>query len=44
MLSPGVYPPIKDAEKITANMLFMDTISEEQLQKVRADFRQMFYP
>ncbi|HEY7164276.1 MAG TPA: extracellular solute-binding protein [Candidatus Binatia bacterium] len=44
VLSPGVYPPIKDAEKIAANMVFMDNMSEEQLQKLRADFRPMFYP
>jgi iron(III) transport system substrate-binding protein len=44
VLSSGVYPAIKGAEKIAANMVFMDNLSEEQLQKLRTDFRQIFYP
>ena len=43
VLSPGIYPHIKDAEKIAANMIFMDNLTEEQLQKLRGEFRQIFY-
>ncbi|MBI4528198.1 MAG: extracellular solute-binding protein [Deltaproteobacteria bacterium] len=43
VLYPGIYPPIKDAEKIVANMVFMDNPTVEQLKKLRADFRQIFF-
>lgn len=43
VVSPGIYPPIKDAEKVAANMVFMDNPNEEQLKKLRAEFRQIFY-
>jgi ABC-type Fe3+ transport system substrate-binding protein len=43
VVSPGIYPPIKDAEKVAANMVFMDNPTEEQLKKLRSEFRQIFY-
>ncbi|MGH7886767.1 MAG: substrate-binding domain-containing protein, partial [Candidatus Binatia bacterium] len=42
VLSPGVFPAIKGAEKIMANLLLLDDPTAERLQKLFADFRQMF--
>lgn len=43
VLAPGIYPALKDADRVVANMLFMDNPSEEQLRKLHAEFRQIFY-
>jgi iron(III) transport system substrate-binding protein len=43
VLSPGVYPPVKDADKITANSIFMDNPSAEEYKKLSAEFRQIFF-
>jgi iron(III) transport system substrate-binding protein len=42
VLSPGVYPAIKGADRIMANMQLLEDPSGEQLQKLLADFRQIF--
>jgi iron(III) transport system substrate-binding protein len=42
VLSPGVYPPIKGAEKIFADIRLLEDPSAEQLQKLQGDFRQIF--
>ena len=42
VLSPGVYPAIKGAERIVANLQLLEDPSAEQLQKLQADFRQIF--
>jgi ABC-type Fe3+ transport system substrate-binding protein len=42
VMSPGIYPPINGADKILANLLLLDDPSAEQLQKLQADFRQLF--
>lgn len=42
VLSPGVYPPIKGADKITANSSFMDNPSADEYKKPSAEFRQIF--
>jgi iron(III) transport system substrate-binding protein len=42
VLSPGVYPPIKDADKVTANAIFMDNPTAEEYKKLGAEFRQLF--
>lgn len=42
VLSPGVYPPIKDADKIMADIRLLEDPSAEQLQKLQNDLRQMF--
>ena len=39
---PGVYPPIKDADKVGANSIFMDNPTAEEYKKLSADFRQIF--
>jgi len=43
VLYPGVYPPIKDAEKVTPNMVFMDNPTAEEFKKLRNEFRQIFF-
>ncbi len=43
VLYPGVYPAIKDAEKVNANSIFMDSPSAEEYKKLSADFRQIFF-
>jgi iron(III) transport system substrate-binding protein len=43
VLYPGIYPPIKNAEKVAPNMVFMDNPTEEEFKKLRAEFRQIFF-
>ncbi len=43
VLSAGVYPGIKEAEKIASNMVFMDNPTEDQLKKLQGEFRQIFF-
>ena len=42
VLSPGVYPAIKGADRIVANMQLLEDPSHEQLQKLLGEFRQLF--
>jgi len=42
VLSPGVYPAIKGADRIMANMQLLEDPSHEQLQKLLGEFRQLF--
>jgi len=42
VLSPGVFPAFKGAERIAANLQLMEDPSAEQLQKLQGDFRQLF--
>jgi len=42
VLSPGVYPALKGADKIVANMRMMNDPSSDQLAKLQSDFRQLF--
>ena len=44
VLAPGVYPPIKDAEKVAPKMVFMDNPSEEEFKKLMTGtFRDIFF-
>jgi iron(III) transport system substrate-binding protein len=43
VLFPGIYPPIKDADKVVPHMVFMDNPTAEEFKKLRADFRQIFF-
>jgi iron(III) transport system substrate-binding protein len=43
VLSPGVYPAIKEAAKVASNMVFMDNPTVEQLKKLQSEFRQIFF-
>jgi len=42
VLHPGIYPSLKGADKVIANMVFMDNPSGEQLAKLQSEFRQIF--
>ena len=42
VLYPGIYPPIREANKVTPNMIAMDNPSEEEAKKLSAEFRQIF--
>jgi iron(III) transport system substrate-binding protein len=41
-LAPGIYPNVKDAEKVVANAIFMENPSEEEFKKIQAEFRKLF--
>jgi iron(III) transport system substrate-binding protein len=41
-LAPGIYPNVKDAEKVVANALFMDNPTDELFKKLKDDFRKIF--
>ena len=44
VLAPGVYPPIKDADKIAPRMVFMDNPSEDEFKKLMGGtFRDIFF-
>jgi iron(III) transport system substrate-binding protein len=44
VLAPGIYPPIKDAEKVAPKMVFMDNPSEEEFKKLMSGtFREIFF-
>jgi len=44
VLAPGVYPPIKDAEKVAPRMVFMDNPSENEFKKLMSGtFREIFF-
>jgi len=44
VLAPGVYPPIKDADKVAPRMVFMENPSEEEFKKLMSGtFRDIFY-
>jgi iron(III) transport system substrate-binding protein len=42
VLAPGVFPPIKGADKIVANLIGLEDPSAEQLTKLQNEFRQLF--
>lgn len=43
VLSPGVYPPIQGAEKVTPHMVPMDNPSEDEAKTLSNEFRQIFF-
>jgi iron(III) transport system substrate-binding protein len=43
VLSPGIYPAIHDADKVTAKVVFMDNPTEEEFKTIMADFRGVFF-
>jgi iron(III) transport system substrate-binding protein len=42
VLAPGIYPAIRGADRIMANLQLLEDPSAEQLQKLFGDFRQLF--
>ena len=44
VMYPGIYPPIKDAEKVAPNMIFMENPSEAEFKKLMTNtFREIFF-
>lgn len=44
VLYPGIFPPIKDAEKVAPHMVFMDNPTEEEFKKLMSGtFRDIFF-
>jgi iron(III) transport system substrate-binding protein len=43
VLSPGVYPPIEGAEKVTPKMIPMDNPTEQEAKNLSNEFRQIFF-
>ena len=44
VLAPGVFPPIRDAEKVAPRMVFMDNPTEEEFKKLMGTtFREIFF-
>lgn len=44
VMAPGILPPIKDADKVAPNMIFMDNPSEEEFKKLMGStFREIFF-
>jgi len=42
VLAPGIYPQIKGADRIMANVLLMNEANAEQLARLQGEFRQLF--
>jgi iron(III) transport system substrate-binding protein len=42
VLAPGIYPNVKGADKIMANLYLMEEASSETLAKLQAEFRTIF--
>jgi iron(III) transport system substrate-binding protein len=42
VLYPGIHPPVRAADKVVANMVIMDTPTEQEMKKLREDFREIF--
>lgn len=43
VMYPGIYPPIKDAERVAPNIVLMDNPTVEEFKKLRGEFRQIFF-
>lgn len=43
VLYPGIVPAVRDADKVARNTVFMDPPTSEELMKLRADFRNIFF-
>ena len=44
VMAPGIFPPIKDAEKVAPRMVFMDNPSEDEFKKLMSvTFREIFF-
>jgi iron(III) transport system substrate-binding protein len=42
VLYPGIHPPVRGADKVVANMVIMDAPTEQEMKKLREDFREIF--
>lgn len=44
VMAPGIFPPIKDAEKVAPKMVFMENPSQEEFKKLMTGtFREIFF-
>jgi ABC-type Fe3+ transport system substrate-binding protein len=44
VMFPGIFPPIRDAEKVAPRMVFMDNPSGEEFKKLMTvTFREIFF-
>lgn len=44
VMYPGIFPPIKNSEKVAPNMVFMDNPSEDEFKKLMGTtFREIFF-
>ncbi|MGH7871648.1 MAG: ABC transporter substrate-binding protein [Candidatus Binatia bacterium] len=44
VMYPGIFPPIKDAEKVAPNMIFMDNPTEDEFKQLMSNtFRDIFF-
>jgi len=43
VLSPGVYPPIEGADKVTPRMIPMENPTEQEAKNLSNEFRQIFF-
>jgi ABC-type Fe3+ transport system substrate-binding protein len=43
VLYPGIYPPVRAAENIVGSMIIMDAPTEQEMKKLREDFREIFF-
>jgi ABC-type Fe3+ transport system substrate-binding protein len=43
VLYPGINPDIRDAEKVAARTIFMESPNEEEFKKLREEFRKIFF-
>lgn len=44
VMAPGIFPPIKNAEKVAPDMVFMDNPSEDEFKKLMGNtFRDIFF-
>jgi len=38
-----IHPAIQDGQKVAANVVYMESASEEEFKKLMADFREIFF-
>lgn len=44
VMYPGIFPPIKEAERVAPNMIFMDNPTEDEFKKLMSNtFRDIFF-
>jgi iron(III) transport system substrate-binding protein len=43
VLSPGIHPPVRGADRVVANMVIMDAPTEQEMKKLREEFREIFF-
>ena len=44
VFAPGIFPALKDAEKIALNMIFTENPNPDEFKKLNPEFRKIFFP